>query len=52
MPYFDIFKMDFQNTIIKFKVSTLTFMKLQSLIKKKKTLDFGLGNKNVLFEYF
>ena len=44
--------MDFQNTIVKFEVSTLTFMKLQSLTQNRKTLDLGLGTKIVLFEYF
>ena len=52
MSSFHILKMDFQNTIVKFQVSTLTFMKMQSLTQNRKTLGLGLGTKNLLFEYF
>ena len=41
MPYFGIFWLEFQKTIVVFEISTLEFVYLQNLARKQKCLNLG-----------
>ena len=41
MPYLGIFGPSFQKTMVIFEISTVKFVKLQNLPKKKKISKFG-----------
>ena len=50
MHYLAIFRQQFNQTIIKFLISTLEFVKLKTFIQNKKKLK--LGTKKALFGSF
>ena len=39
MPYFGIFGLEFENTIVVFEISTLEFVYLQNFLEKLKCLN-------------
>ena len=50
MPYLGIFRLEFENNIVIFEISTLKFAQVQNCEKKTKLPKFG--TKNALFRYF
>ena len=50
MPSLGILRMEFQNNIVLFEISTLQFLKLQKLRQEMKMPRFGI--RNALFGYF
>ena len=41
MSYLGIFRLEFENSIVIFEISTFEFVPLQNFVKNLKCLDFG-----------